>query len=329
YYEKMMGVFSGTENYDIVMVAGHLWMADFIKKGYLAEIRYDEEDILPVIADEMKFSGKNYLSPSFCDGHMIVYRKSIVKEVLGKEPGMVITPQEYIDTAKAISENRDLPAIAMKADSSEIFTDALPFLRMFGEDVYDAETTASACDKDGVIRGLEKYCKLKKYAVAGTDKYGNNEIAAAIKFKKTAMAVTWSGQLGVVYSEDCLDKEDLGFATFDTSWNVTWSFAVSENCRHKEEAEKLLTYLRSPEVDSIAGALSGAPVRKKSYLDGMDKYPWYQCQLEMIKNAKPLPKMDSAGVKHGFLYKEIAEAFAGRKSPGEAMRDAKSAIDKL
>ncbi len=47
----------------------------------------------------------------------------------------------------------------------------------------------------------------------------------------------------------------------------------------------------------------------------MDKYPWYQCQLEMIKNAKPLPKMDSAGVKHGFLYKELLKRLPEGKTP--------------
>lgn len=33
YYSKMMDAFQGKIKYDVVMVAGHLWAYDFVKKG--------------------------------------------------------------------------------------------------------------------------------------------------------------------------------------------------------------------------------------------------------------------------------------------------------
>lgn len=329
YYNTMLDVFAGNAYYDIIMIAGHLWMRDFIEKGYLAPIQFKDEDILPVIAQEMKYKGKTYLSPSFCDGHMIVYRKSIIKNKLGKLFGDVITPEEYIYSAHIIGNTDEMSAVAMKAHQSEIFTDALPFLRMNDNDIFDANSNNLICNNDSIIKGLEYYCNLKKYAIKYTDTYSNHEIAYAIQKKKVAMAVTWSGQLGVVFDENCIDPQDLGFATFNTAWNVTWSFAISSNSTNKEKANELIKYLRSPKVDKIAGEYSGAPVRRKSYVDGMDKFPWYSCQLKMIENAKPLPKVDNLAIKISVLYEEIAKAFAGKKTSAEAMSDAQVKINQI
>ncbi len=329
YYSTMMDVFAGKAFYDVIMVAGHLWLRDFVESGYLIPIEFEEEDILPGIVQEIKYKEFTYLSPSFCDGHMIVYRKKILQEKYGKLFDEVITPHEYIQAAINVAYNDQMAAVAMKAHQSEIFTDALPFLRMGGQDVYDKNTFKVNCNNSNVINGLKSYCVMKKLAPKDTDTYGNEEIAEAIQKKKAAMAVTWSGQLGVVYNEDCEDKEDLGFATFDTAWNVTWSFAISSNSKNIEKANELLRYLRSPEVDLIAGAHSGAPVRRNSYTDGMNKYPWYSCQLRMLENAQPIPCIKSAGDKNGILYEEIANAFTGAKPPELAMEDAERKINEI
>ncbi|SDN39757.1 extracellular solute-binding protein [Acetanaerobacterium elongatum] len=319
YYTTMMEVFKGKAYYDAVMVAGHLWKRDFVDKGYLAPIEFEDEDILPAIAQEMKYNGKAYLSPSFCDGHMIVYRK----DMTDKRFGDIITPQEYA----VFCTSFEVPSIAMKAHPSEIFTDALPFLRMNGQDVYDRATHKAVCDCEQVIRGLEVYCSLKKYALEGTESFGNEQIAQVLRNRRAAAAVTWSGQLGTLLNKDCIKPENLGFATFSTAWNVTWSFAINAHCENMQEANELLRYLRSPEVDAVAGAYSGAPVRERSYLTGKDKYPWYSCQLNMIKNSKPLPDQQGAGDKNAVFYEEIAAAFSGKKTPKVAMSDAQKRIN--
>lgn len=326
YYPAMMDAFAGKTDYDIVMVAGHLWLCDFVKKGYLAELEVEEEDILPVIAREIRYDGKTYLSPSFCDGHMIIYRKSEVHQVLGREPGMIITPEEYIEIARAVTASCGSRAAAMKAHPSEIFTDALPFLRMYGGDAYDREGNA-VCDSAETVRGLQSYIELKSLALKGTESFGNMEIGTAIREKKAAMAVTWSGQMGTVYQKGCLEPEDLGFAAFSTSWNVTWSFAVCAGSKQKEAANAFLRYLRSPEIDRKVGMKSGAPIRKGSYLAGAEVCPWFPVQLKMMELARPLPNMTEAGEKNGVLYEKISEAFSGEKTAKEAMEEAKREID--
>lgn len=321
YYSEMMDVFAGKADYDVIMVAGHLWKRDFVEKGWLSPIGDLDDDILPVIAKEASFAGKTYLSPSFCDGHMVVYRKSRLEPV-GGLPETVMTPQRYLEFARALGKN----AVAMKAHPSEIFTDALPFMRMYGGDAFDP-TGVPICDREETVRGLESYLELRRYAPEDTASYGNAEVANAISSGKTTMGITWSGQMGVVMGPDCRQPDDLGFCTLNTAWNVTWSFAVSAFSEQKERAQGLLNYLRSPQIDRIAGSFSGAPVRKSSYQQGMQTYPWYPSQLAMIETyAKPMPDCSKAGERNACLYDEIAQAFAGKKSALCAMQDAKQRI---
>ena len=285
------------------------------------------ESLLPGLSGDISYQGRTYLSPSFFDGHIITYRKSRVKKALGKELPSVITPREFLETAKALYEEEGKPSVALKAHPSEIFTDALPFLRMNGRDVYDADGNVTAnCPE--VIEGLKEYVALKKMALPGTEHFGNDEVAEAIREKKAPLITTWSGQMGVVFREGIKEQEDLGFSTFSTSWSVAWCFAVCAASKKQELAASLLSYLRSPEVDLLAGRASGAPVLKASYEQG-EGAPWFLVQKEMASLASPLPMMEKAGEKNGVFYEEIAKAFAGEKTPEEAMKDAEARIKRI
>ena len=329
YFETMMKSFQGNADYDIVMVAGHLWLRDFVEKGYLQEISYDFEDILPVIAREMQYKGKTYLSPSFCDGHMIAYRKSAVEKAAGKLPGEIMTADEFVDIAEKLHKAGYQNPIALKAAKSEILLDALPYLRSGGKDVYIQTDKEVSCNIAQLENELEKYVSLRKFAPEDTHTYGNDDIREMLSDKKAMMATTWSGQLGVVM-KDCKEKEDIGFSTFDTAWNVTWSFAITGVSKNKEEAQELLEYLRSPEIDALAGECSGAPVRKSNYEKGADIYPWYRVQLGMIEEyAEPFPPLAEAGDMNGVLYDAIYSAFTGEKSVRQAIDEAQAKADSI
>lgn len=329
YYNRMMDALTGKASYDIIMVAGHLWLKDFVDKGYLARLtypsdkQYDKEDILPIILDEMQLNGDYYLYPSFCDGHMILYRKSVTLAALGKLPEKVISTDDYIQMVRKCHNNDFASGVAMKAHSSEIFLDFLPYLRNEGIDAFSLETGLPTFHNEKGVLALDKYIELKKYALAGTENFGNQEVKDAFQQKKTVFTTTWGGQLGVVLDNECVDPEDVGYSTFKTPWNVTWSFAIPSSSTNKTEAEKLLIYLTSKEIDQCVGEYAGSPVRKSTYLFGEKAYPWYPIHLEMIeKFAKPLPMLKDSGAIFGCLYHQIYEAFTEKKSSKEALQTA-------
>lgn len=336
YYETMMAVFAGKEHYDIVMVAGHLWVKDFVNQGYLAEVEYpttneyDREDVIDVIAKEMLVNGKPYLYPSFCDGHILLYRKSIVESVLGSSLSEAIDTNTILSLASRCDHVDNMRGIAMKAHQSEIFLDFLPYLRNEGIDAFDAENHTPTFNNEKGVLALEKYISLKNYAPEATHTYGNDEVREAFQQKKVALAVTWGGQLGVVLNNRCIDIQDVGFAAIKTAWNVTWSFAISNRSTNKTLANEFLAYLTSSEVDRIIGGYAGSPVRRSTYVTDSQKYNWYDVHLKIIEEyAKPLPMMDKAGEKTSPLYEQIYEAFICKKSVSDALMEAEDKVKRV
>jgi len=332
YYDTLLKALEGGLDYDVVMVAGHLWLKDFVNKGYLHEIQkhnyhYDYEDIIKAVRDEMELEGKKYLFPSFCDGHIVVYRKSILKKAFGEIDKKVINTDEYIKMASACHGYDGMAGVAMKAHESEIFLDFLPYIRNEGIEPIDEETHLPKLDQNQCLIALNKYINLRKYAIEGTEGFGNDEVREAFQNKRVAMTITWGGQLGMVMNDKCLEPEDVGFLALSTGWNVTWSFGITSQSHRKEEAETLLRYLTSKEADRYVGGFAGSPVRMSTYKTDGHKYPWYDIHYELItKYAKPIPKMLNTGMLIGPIYSSVYEAFTGKISPKESLIKAQMAI---
>ena len=330
YFCNMMKVFQGELEYDIVMIAGHLWLRDFVEKGYIQEIKaYDCEDIFPAIAKEMRWNGKTYLSPSFCDGHMILYRKGIVKKVLGRLPEPVISVDEFRNIAEELYQAGYQTPIALKASSSEIFLDALPYLRSQGIDVYEMQNGNSKCHIEDMKEELKNYISLKKISPKDTHQYGNDEIKQVFLNKQVIMATTWSGQLGAIMQE-CKEKEDIGFMTLKQAWNVTWSFAINKKSKKKHICEKLLAYLRQKGIDQLVGKCCGSPVRISNYKIGKEGFSWYEVQKTMIEHyAKALEPVPNLIQKNSILYEIIYSVFNGEQELEVALENAQNRIDDL
>ncbi|UII55509.1 extracellular solute-binding protein [Cytobacillus spongiae] len=333
YYGKLMDTFAGKAYYDIVMVAGHLWLKDFVEQGYLAEVNipsdseYDLEDIVDVIRDELKVSGKQYLYPSFCDGHFLLYRKSIVEKYYGELLPEVIDTATIMKVAAICHGKEGMDGIALKAHPSEIFLDFLPYLRNEGIDAFDPKRHVPTFNEPKGKEALTNYIKMKQFASANVEGFGNNEVREALQNKECVLAVTWGGQVGFVLDENCIDKDDIGFAALNSAWNVTWSFAIHQQSAHHELANEFLSYITSKQIDRMIGSYAGSPVRKSTYSTDSSKFAWYKTHLQLIEHyAKPLPMMEAAGDRMAPLYEEISNAFSGKKSVESALNDAESKV---
>lgn len=333
YYGRMIAAFQGEQDYDVVMVAGHLWLKDFVDQGYLAAAEYPQgadwnlQDIVPVVRRELEVDGIPYLYPSFCDGHMVLYRKSVVARCLGSLPRDVITTDELLEMAAKCHKQTEMCGIVLKAHPSEILLDFLPYLRNEGIDAFDSQTHVPTFNNDQGRTALRKYIHLRQYAPQNTHTYGNDEVREEFQHLRSVFAVTWGGQLGVVLDERCEQPEDIGFAALRTAWNVTWSFAINSRSYKKKEANALLKYLTSPQVDRIIGRSAGSPVRRSTYNKDTERYGWYSAHLHMIENcARPLPMMDHAGEVLGLLYGKISKAFQAELTVEEALQQAEAEI---
>jgi len=319
YYSCLLNSFEEYK-YDIVMVAGHLWLKDFVKNNYLTPIvnsfskEYDYEDILSSIRNECIINDKIYLVPLFCDGHMFVYRKRKTQQTFDEK----ITISQMINAVKENKGNEN--AFTQKAHASEIFLDFLPYLRNRGCEAFD-ENGMMAFNNEHGVNALKDYISMKEYCVEDVENNGNMEVLEDIQKGRCAMGITWGGQLGQVMNKDCVEREDIAFAYFDTSWNVSWSFAINRLCEKEELAMEFFEYITSKEMDEKVGDFSGNPIRKSTYANDDGNHPWYKALIKMVESAKPLVSLENTGDLIGSATKEIYSAYLGEITPELAIEN--------
>jgi multiple sugar transport system substrate-binding protein len=310
--------------YDVVMVAGHLWLKEFVEKGYLAELNFELDsnynylDIVAEIREELELDGRRYLLPSFSDGHILVYRKSDKTKNITEK----ITIKELISVVKSF-EQQTAPFV-LKADASEIFLDLLPYFRARGLEPF-SETGEFLLNNQSGRAALSDYLNLKKYCQKNIKNFGNQEVKEAIQKKEVELAVSWSGQLGEIMNEDCLERDSLDFAYLEQPWKTTWSFALNHLSQKKEAAAEFMYYITSQKVDRAVGAHCGNPTRLSNFEADRDKFRWYKVVLKMLTNSKSLPDLKNAGSLISSCSGEFHQALKGKISAEEALNN----IEKL
>lgn len=328
YYSTLMQSFE-QYRYDIVMVAGHLWLREFVEKEYLLKLsnnfddEYDYLDIMPSIREEIELNNNIYLLPSFCDGHILLYRKAQLKQIPPEVVSIAELRQIVIDNTDHIKDT-----FVLKAHPSEIFLDFLPYLRNEGIDAFD-NTGLPLFNVPLGYAALEKYIAMKKYCPNNVAEFGNEEVLDFIQKDKCKLGVSWGGQLGQIMNKDCINPGDIGFASLETSWNTSWSFGINHLCKKQEAAEKFLQYISSKEIDKAVGAYCGNPTRKSSFLAGQQEYSWYPVVYNMLERVKPLPHLSNTGQLIAIMTDEIVKAFNSEITAKKALQQAYQQIINL
>lgn len=287
YYDSLMQAFE-TGDYDIVMVAGHLWLASFVEKGYLSPIdiqpsaSYDYEDVLKSIREEMCYKGQQYLLPSFCDGHMVLYRRPAFVQAFNS----VVTPMDIKSTLEKEFDKTMAPFV-LKAHPSEVFLDVLPYFRAYDVEPFDAEGQP-AFNTEAGYQAVKSYKAMLLYCPSDTLSYGNDEVKNAIQQKACVVGITWGGQLGAVMKHPCLDPETISFSVLKKPWNVTWSFGLNRKSQKQDLAVEVMQLLTIKEIDKQVGRICGNPTRYSNFDADRKRYSWYTQVQHMIENYVPL-----------------------------------------
>ena len=320
-------------SYDIVMLPGHLWLPEFVEAGRLAPLgplvatipSSDWDDFKPFVRDELCYHDEFYLMPSFTDGHVVFFRHDLLGGI--EVANGLTTPMELGDLARR-NNSPSHHGIALKADPSEIFLDWLPYLWAFGGDLLSDDGEPAFASTEGV-ESLEFYRALREFAPPDTDRYGNEQIAEALRDGTVAMATSWGGQAGFIYAADGGFRTDLAVATFEKPWNVVWSFGVLAASPDVPAAFEFLRYLSSPAIDAKVGRYAGSPVRSTTYAAERDTVPWYRAQEQMLDRAVRLPRHPRMNAILPAVTEKLAACVSGELPAREALDQAATAVRAL
>lgn len=322
--------------FQAICIPGHIWLPGYADAGLLTPFEnlipqlsgeqinaYKKVDIMPSVSDECQYNGSQYLLPLFTDGHILFVRKEFFPFIENTSVP-VIDPRSLPDMLEKASLKEGMYPFALKAHSSEILTDWLPYFWAFGADVLD-DKSEPAFNSQAAINALEFYCSLKRFCPPDTHKFGNQEIADALKQGRVAMAASWGGQAAMIMDDANLFKNFFQFAVFNSPWNATWGVSIPANLPQKEQINilKVLYAAVSPEQDLKVTQIAGSPVRSTSYSQTeLSKYSWLPAQFEMLNRCKTLPATPILSRFLGALYQAVFLAFIGEKTPQNALNDA-------
>jgi len=324
-------------SYDIVMIAGHLWLRDWVEAGALAPLdskiasfgpAWGFADILPSVRKEIAWKGQTWLLPSFTDGHLVFCDAASLPALPGgslpPRVGSAWLKSAAASLAKAGAGKRPL---VLKADPSEIFLDWLPYLLEEGVEPFDFDgRPLFNCPKG--VAALESYLSLRDYALESSGSAGNEGVAEALRTGKAKLGVSWGGQAAVIAGSD---PGRFAFATLERPWSVAWSFGLLAKSPNKDAALAALKSLCSAEADRAVGLLAGSPVRASTYEDAelAARCPWFPAQRAMLDSAYSLVRFSGLGAAMAPLYARLAEAFSGKLGAKAALAAAEKDIQAL
>ncbi|HIP72656.1 MAG TPA: extracellular solute-binding protein, partial [Anaerolineae bacterium] len=187
-----------------VFIPGHIWLPELADAGLLAEIdpllttvspailaAYNLDDVIPTVAEECRYQGKQYQLPFFSDGHILFYRSDLIE--LDDSRGVpVVSTRDVAELAASVHNPPRVYGLALKANVSEVFTDWLPYLWEAGGTIFD-EDGRPHLDNPINIAALESYCRLRPLCPPQTHTYGNGEISDSFRKGEAALIATWGG----------------------------------------------------------------------------------------------------------------------------------------
>ncbi len=332
----MAGLLSAESPWQAAFVPGHIWLPELAEKGLMTsldslmaevpgEVRraYDPEDIVPAVERECQYQGQRYLLPLFTDGHILFYRKDVF-DFEDEGPVPVISTKAIAAMARKGHQPPQRYGLALKADASEIFTDWLPYLWDSGGRIFNTEGQPDL-DCTANVEALAYYCALRAFCPPDTWRYGNAEIAEALRRGEASLIATWGGQVAPIFLQDPTLADAYGAAVFSTPWNATWGVGIPENQPQELKMRTMMTLMQvmGPSIDEAVVIAAGSPVRAQTYSSAaLARYPWLAAQRLMLERAKLLPADPRLGLFLGDLYTLVHKAFIGEMSPKAALEAA-------
>jgi ABC-type glycerol-3-phosphate transport system substrate-binding protein len=128
-------------------------------------------------------------------------------------------------------------------------------------------------------------------------------------------------EYGMTYIPAPLDGEQ------HSSWVGGWCMAIPKGSRHPNEAWELIRWLcADPEGTAIVGRKTGLfpGYRKSPYLAEVRGKPGYGMFLKILEECRhQRPVMPAQAYYMGALERAVDAAIYGKKSPRQALRDAR------
>lgn len=337
-HDKIVVAYASNSAPDVLEL-GSDWVPEFAHQGVLHDMTAEVDSVRPsyrmwepAIKDNRIFG-----FPWIVDTRVLFYNKTLLRKA-GLNPDQ--PPQYWNELLEAVRRIHNLSGKvygfgANSAEKHRLYKKFLPFLWGNGGVVLSADGKECLLDSPAAKEALEFYTDLTKYGL----------IESQLKLDQAFL----EGRVGFLISGGWLlqrireDKPDLEFGVAlipqpKPNFGQPASFAgaeflvVSKSSKHPAEAMKLIRHLTAGENALRLCRAVGTP--SPSYIQAAHD-PYYQGDPYLAVFQKQLEYALSSPATPQWVYleeeleKAVELAMYGKKSPGDALSEAKVAIDRL
>lgn len=321
--------------YDIVMIDDP-WMNEFVEGGVLHNLSKDgytaDSDFLSKSMDIGRYpyaEGEIYALPFSGNVQFMFYNKDLLSELKAEVP---TTWDSVLKLSKKAKEAGKLGYVVRGQQGNPIVSDFLPILWAFGGDVLNKENTISTIDSKEALEALNFYIELSKTGA----NYEKSDIVSSVSSGKALFSLGWpswyiSGNGSTAEYALIPSKVNESLKENATGMIGNWMIGVTENSTNKKLATEFLILATSKDIQKMAISKGGVPTRKSVTSDSeiLKTYPYLKTLENATQNSVVRPRTILWGEVEKVLGIELSSALSGKISPADALKNAKSAIDKI
>lgn len=286
-----------TGRYDVISM-DVTWIGEFAAKRvidpldpYLNDPKktpawFDYEDIVPAYAEGLgSYDGKVYGIPSAGESAFIAYRKDLF-EKYGYDPASIRTTEDLLEAARFFhGKEPGLAGISMRGRRGHHLVYAwFQFLYPYGGRVLAPGTTTVLVNSPEVVKSLQYYVELMKYAPTGVENFSHEE--ATTTFMQGQAAIWFDATALAPWIEDVERSAVAGKVGYlpppagpDGAYGAVagWNLALSSQSRNKDAAWAFIVYMTSrakaEEYVNLGGVVTRLSVLNNP--EFVKRYPYY------------------------------------------------------
>jgi multiple sugar transport system substrate-binding protein len=330
----------GSSDFD-VMSMDVIWVPEFAKAGWLRDISYlltvhDRKEFFPGPMQAVTYRDKLYAVPWYIDAGILYYRKDLLRKYGFSPPE---SWQDLVRIAQYITEReRGIYGFVWQGKQYEgLVCNALEyFWGNSGDVLRDSKVVIDSPENvyalgfmSDLIWKYKVSPPLVTTAIEETTRhiFGNGKAVfmrnwpyAWNLFEKEGSDV--KGKVGVTLLPSF--KKGLSASTLGG-----WQLGINAYSKHPQEAEKLITYLTSPESQkALAMTVGYKPTRKSLYKNGdlLKEQPFIASLFGIFMKARPRPVSPYYMMITQVMQPEFSAAITRIETPEQALRSSKKQI---
>lgn len=321
-----------------------IWVPEFARAGWLRDIspllpKNERDRFFPGPIQAVTFKDKVYAIPWYIDAGLLYYRKDLLEKYDMRPP---ITWTELVKTAQFITgREQGLYGFIWQGKQYEgLVCNVLEYFWSDGGAILrNGKVIADSPENISALRFMKNMIELYRITPGLVTTAIEESTRHIFGNGKALFMRNWPYAWNIFQKEGSPVRGKIGVATLPSfpgkpsaSTLGGWQLGVNRYSAHPDAAEKLVSFLTSPEAQkTMALTIGYKPTRKSLYGDRdlIRGQPFIAGLYDVFMKARPRPVSPYYMMMTQVMQPEFSAAISGIKTPEEALKSVQLQVEHI